>query len=228
MKKILIVSNIVFLCIVIFLLYKKYKKAPPKFIKQPCVYSIADIEHLFTQIKDSSTITLIGDSRVNQGNWQQLLGVNSIVNLGINGDRVYCICNRLNHIKNTKICFIGGGVMDLYTETPDSIINSFVTIVEFCKQKHIIPVIHSIVKIADKASPYYKQANLKIDTVNNLLSQYSQENSLDYIDLNTKFVDATSNTLSYKFTADGTHFNDTAYKIWANQIITILKRHQLK
>lgn len=85
--------------------------------------------------------------------------------------------------------------------------NSFTTVINFCKQHNIIPVINAIVKINSKASAYYKLANTKIDSVNSLLYNYAQQNHFNYIDLNTQVIDNATQTFSNEFTTDGIHFN---------------------
>ena len=116
--------------------------------------------------------------------------------------------------------------MDLYTETPDSIVQSFKNIVSFCKQQNIVPVINCIVKINSKASPYFKEANLKIDTSNKILIAFAKAQNIDYIDLN-QFV-VKDNLLSDEYTTDGSHFNAKAYNIWANEISPILVKYNVK
>lgn len=172
---------------------------------------------------------MLGDSRIRDGNWKVLLHSKHIANLGIGGDKAYCICKRMEIIKNTraKICFIEGGVMDLYTESPDSIFNSFSSMVSVCRQNNIIPVVNAIVKINSKAPPYYKLANAKIDSVNNLLYNYSHQNHLDYIDLNGQAVDKATQTLKNEFTVDGSHFNEKFYLLWAKHINDLLLKYKI-
>lgn len=172
---------------------------------------------------------MLGDSRIGLANWDSLLHRNDVINSGIYGDRMYCICKRLDYLKNqnTKICFIEGGLLDLYTEEVDSIVSNYKSVVKFWRENNVIPVINSIVYISPKASKQYKEGNEKIEAVNEKLKVFALQNNIDFIDLNPILATAPDHLLKDDFSNDGTHFNNAAYKIWVTEIEKILTKHNI-
>ncbi|MFY7965048.1 MAG: hypothetical protein ACOVO1_09145 [Chitinophagaceae bacterium] len=225
MKKILVVINFILLVFVTIFIYKKVNHKVPK----NCNYSLSAFDFHYKKQTDTPAIVMLGDSRIGQGNWNDLLSRTDVINRGIYGDKMYCICNRLNYLKNpfTKICFIEGGLLDMRTEEVDSIVSSYKKIVSFWQSNKVIPVINTIVHISQQASPQYGDANKKIALVNDKLKLFAKQNSIDIIDMNLKLTNEATLLLKPEFSADGAHFNQKAYELWAKEVNTILKRNKI-
>lgn len=229
MKKILITTNFILIIAVAFLLYKHFKsKKTPLLGKTECVYKLADIAYLNKKQPDSAKILMLGDSRIAQADWNKLLNRNDVLVKGINGDKLYCICQRLNDINTPglKICIIEGGIKDLYTQTVDSIYNSFLQIIDKCEQQNVMPIITAIVKVGSKASDRYKEANQKIDAINSLLLAYAVKNNISIIDLNQNFTNSNGVVID-SFFADGAHFNANAYRLWSKKLDSLLVMYKI-
>ena len=208
---------------------KVYKKIfSEKQKSSDCNYTLNNFDFHYKAECDSPKIIMLGNSLIRGGNWDSLLIRKDILNRGITGDRMECICERLAYLSNkkAKIWFIEGGINDLPGTGIDSIFNQYKTIVDFVKNENAIPVISLIVYISPKAGEiypartFYKQINKSIKQLNEKLIQYASENKIDYIDLNS--VASKNEVLQDVYTTDGVHLTPEGYQKWTALINAIL------
>jgi len=208
---------------------KVYKKVfSEKQTSLDCNYSLDEFDFHFRAESDSPKIIMLGNSLIRGGDWDSLLNRKDILNRGISGDRMGCICERLTYLSNkkAKIWFIEGGINDLPAIKIDSIFNQYKTIVDFVKNENAIPVISLIVYISPKAGEFYpartfyKQINQSIKRLNQMLVQYASENKIDYIDLNSAV--SKNDVLQDEYTTDGVHLKPEGYQKWKALINALL------
>lgn len=245
MKKILLISNVVTLGLLIFLglHYRVPQKIFTKFFKVSdvqidsaqlkCSYPLSYFDFHYKKECDSSKVIMLGNSIIRHGKWVDLLGRKDVINRGISGDNLPCICERLKYLKgiNARIWFLEGGINDLPESTPESVFENYKTIIEFVKSENAIPVINLLLYISPKAGSVYpsradfNKINDIIAKLNKLLVTYAESNNIDYIDLNK--VVSSENVLKDEFTTDGVHITDNAYNEWAILINRVLKKYNI-
>ena len=227
MKRTLILCNTAtFLLLILVSAYSGlFTKSYYKIINKPdpsikCVYSL---KHFFFHFKDEiqePEIIMFGNSLVKQGNWNTLLSNDKVINRGIAGDKVSCMCERLHYLegKKAKIWFIEGGINELPISNPELILDSYKRVVNFVKKEHAIPVLNLVLYVSPKYNERYaydyKKINSKVSELNKLLVKYATENHVDYIDLNTITAN-NENVMKGEYTTDGIHLNEKAYSHWA-------------
>jgi lysophospholipase L1-like esterase len=247
MKKVLWISNIITLGLLIFIgihyriphkIYLKvFKKNNPKVIHSAtnqlnCSYDLKYFDFHFKKESDSAKIVMLGNSIIRHGKWTDFLNRKDVINRGISGDNLPCICQRLQYLKNlkAKIWFIEGGINDLPGKSPDSLFENYKTIIEFVKSEKAIPVINLVFYLSPKAGVKfptradYKQINKSIFELNTMLIDYSKRNNIDYIDLN-KIIADKNNVLKDEYTTDGVHLTIDAYNEWTHLISETLMKY---
>jgi len=249
MKKILWTTNSITLILLIFLTLhydvpqKVYRKLFQKKeiqteqsdnqTKINCTYPLKYYDFHYKGECDSPKIIMIGNSIIRHGKWTDLLERKDVINRGISGDNLPCICERLEYLKgkNAKIWFIEGGINDLPGKAPSELFNYYKEIVEFVISENAIPVINLVFYLSPKAGEKfpsradYKGINKSILELNNLLIEYSKQNKIDYIDLNRLISE--DNVLKPEFTSDGVHLTIEAYKLWCIEINRLLSKYKI-
>ena len=104
------------------------------------------------------------------------------------------------------------GINDMsYSMSIDEIFKNYSTILEILN-KHKIKTIVQLT-LYTTMLPF----NKKVTLFNNLLVEYCEKNSIEYINLNHSFCDK-HNILKQELTIDGLHLGQKAYKAWAYKI----------
>ncbi|MDP4283720.1 MAG: GDSL-type esterase/lipase family protein [Bacteroidota bacterium] len=177
---------------------------------------------------------MLGNSLIRHGKWDSLLSRKDVINRGISGDRLKCICERLSYLDgyNPKICFIEGGINDLPGSNPDSLFEDYKQIVSYFKKRKIIPIINLVLFINPRAGlkwdirKNYISINKQVAYLDERLIVYSSSEHITYIDLNKKLCH--DNVLMDKYTTDGVHLTSEGYRIWSDEIKNILKKYNIR
>ncbi|MAT56485.1 MAG: hypothetical protein K8F60_17695 [Melioribacteraceae bacterium] len=187
-------------------------------------------------------IVMLGNSLTQGVNWNELLGRSGVVNRGITSDVTQGFLSRMQYVYKLKpkICFIMGGVNDVYNWTPvQTIYENYLKIIAGLQARGIKPVIQSALYAGKdwgkdwlavnrpelKPIEVNEGRNKEIDVLNTMLENFAKQNNIDYIDLNSltkrgKFI---KDELVY----DGIHLNARGYKIWGAEVDKILKKYGL-
>jgi lysophospholipase L1-like esterase len=172
-------------------------------------------------------VVMLGNSLTFNANWNELLGRHNIANRGINSDITDGYLHRLSYVYRLKpkLCFIEGGVNDLYAGfAPSDIFINYSKILDSLKAHHIIPVIQSTLFVAGKRD----KSNIKnqeIRDLNKLLFEYAHKLSIDYLDINS--LVSQNGFLKNELTYDGLHLNAKGYSIWVPEIEKVLIKYKL-
>lgn len=167
-------------------------------------------------------VVMLGNSLTHGVNWNELLGRSDIAERGIPGDGVRDYLNRMEFIYRLKprVCFIMGGVNDLYTGYPPELIAAnFIKVIEALKEKDITPIIQSTLYVSSKYLLASKK-NQEITLLNNLLKSYAEKKGVLFIDLNSKM--SRGGFLRSELTFDGLHLNAEGYVIWRDEIAPVI------
>lgn len=191
-------------------------KTNPNYQNQVSFYEIYN--------KKQADIVMLGNSITHGVNWNELLGRDNVVERGIPSDVIEGFRNRLKYVFNLKpeICFIMGGINDIYNWTPvEEIFISYVKLVEELRSKNIIVVIQSTLHV----SPRWNNAdnrNAEVEKLNTLLKDYASDKKILFLDLNSKM--SFRKTLIDDLSSDGVHLNAKGYKIWGREVDKTLKK----
>lgn len=242
MKKVLLTTNL--LTIVLLLIVLIYAGIPQKIFNKlsgqstvksnepvSCTYALEHFDYHYETETDTPDIVMLGNSIVRQGNWTRLLKREDIINRGIAGDQLPCICERVKYLKGigAKVWFLEGGINDLPEKDPVYLFEQYKKIVLFTKSENAIPVINLVFYLSPRAGKKYpgradyQNINARIAELNDMLLDFAKKNNITVIDM-TKTFSGENNVLKDEFTTDGVHLSDVAYKAWAEQIEIVLKK----
>lgn len=163
-------------------------------------------------------IVMLGDSRTYYGNWNELLGRTDVVNRGISNDITAGFLHRLGYVYrlHPRICFIEGGVNDVYANyTAVDIVENLTMIVDTLREHNIIPVIQSTMFVARERAEA-EPKNAEIQKLNQQLLAYCRAHSILFLDINA--LVSTDGYLRPDLTYDGIHLNARGYALWIPKI----------
>ncbi|RMD51411.1 MAG: hypothetical protein D6830_00430 [Ignavibacteria bacterium] len=187
----------------------------------------------------SAKIVMLGNSLTEGGNWSDLLGRRSVANRGITGDILEGYLHRMEYVTKLKpkVCFIEGGINDIYNWVPvKKIYQNYKKVIEILRKNKIKPVIQSTLYTArhwgkewleshnpgTKPEEVNRERNREVDKLNALLREYARKNKIIFIDLNSKM--SSRGFLKNSYTWDGAHLNAKGYRIWAQEVIKVLNK----
>lgn len=198
-----------------------------------CQYPLSQYDFHYRRDTDTPNIIMLGNSLIRNGNWDSLLNRKDVINRGISGDNLKCICERLAYLKNStaKIIFIEHGINDIPENNINTLFNYYRQIVDYWHKENKIPVINLLFYISPKAGEAYPSRtdyasiNKTIKGLNDKLRHYAIDTKTDFIDLNPQISNEATLELKARYTTNGVHLTNEAYKIWAAEINKILARH---
>lgn len=161
-------------------------------------------------------ILFIGDSLIEYGDWDRLLGV-EILNRGMGGDTTQGVLMRL---KRSLQCqphklFMMIGVNDLITGVPmEHILHNYNTILETITRESLQTQVY--IHKALPSNPeklFFVFKNRQVMILNRQIEGLSQEHNAVCLDLWPILTQ--NNILQPEYTVDGVHLTEGAYKLWA-------------
>lgn len=166
----------------------------------------------------SAQIVMFGNSLSFNLNWAEALGRNDIINRGIIGDITQGYLKRIDNVikLHPKICFVEGGINDLYANFDvEDIFENYKELLALLRKNKIVPVVQSTLYISDKKEDF-KNKNDQVNELNIKLESYCNSQNLLYINLNSKL--SSNKQLKNGYTYDGVHLNADGYKIWISEV----------
>jgi lysophospholipase L1-like esterase len=164
---------------------------------------------------EAGSLVFLGDSHMEQCEWQELFPSIKVYNRGIGGESTLSLVARLPQTfgEATSIqIFLQCGVNDLFAEIPvDSIVANHARILEFAKSRKIIlkPTLVFYLR-------FKPDLNHRVKILNQKLNELYLSHGIEAIDLNPRITEG--GCLAKNFTNDGIHLNAAGYKIWAEAI----------
>ncbi|MBM2841185.1 MAG: hypothetical protein HW412_1713 [Bacteroidetes bacterium] len=172
-------------------------------------------------------VVMLGNSLSYNANWNELLGRNNIANRGIVGDLTDGYLHRLSYVYklSPRLCFIEGGVNDIYeNRPPKEIIRNYRQIVDTLRAHHIMPIIQSTLFVGAKWR-HAREKNTEIQELNELLAGFAKEQSIQFLDINA--LVSTDGLLRGELTYDGVHLNARGYSYWVPEVEKVLVKNGL-
>jgi len=169
-------------------------------------------------------IVMLGNSITHGVKWNELLGRERVIERGIPSDNLEGYLSRLDNIYKLKpkVCFIMGGINDIYNWIPlEKIFSNYTRIIKELRARNIKVVIQSTLFVAS-SYPSSADRNLQVEALNKLLLDYSKNNGLLFIDLNSKL--SNKKYLNSDVTRDGLHPNAKGYRIWGREVEAVLMK----
>ncbi len=182
-------------------------------------------------------IVMFGNSLTHGANWNELLGRDNVVERGIVSDVTEGFVARLRYVYKLKpkVCFILGGLNDIYNWTPvEKIYANYIKMISSLELRGIQPVIQSTLYSGKKWGADYlartnpdlkpedvnAERNSQVKLLNKMLADYAKRNKIIFIDLNKEM--SKDDFLRSDVTYDGAHLNARGYKIWAQEVDEVL------
>lgn len=172
-----------------------------------------------------AAVVMLGNSLTYNANWNELLNRKNIANRGIVSDITEGYLYRLGYVYRLKpeLCFIEGGVNDIYENIPvEHIFKNYINIIDTLKSHKIIPVIQSTLFVSQKWHNAAEK-NKEIEKLNRLLKKYAGKNSVEYLNINLLL--SANGFLRDELTYDGVHLNAKGYTLWAFEVEKVLIKH---
>jgi len=167
-------------------------------------------------------VVMLGNSLTYNANWNELLGRKNIANRGINSDITEGYLHRLSYIYQLKpkLCFIEGGVNDIYAGySVTDIFDNYTKIIDTLRAHHIIPIIQSTLFVGINWRKS-KTNNEEIRKLNELLFEYASKESIEYLDINS--LVSHNGFLKNDLTYDDLHLNAEGYALWVPEVEKVL------
>lgn len=164
---------------------------------------------------------MLGDSITKSGRWNNLIPGYSIGNRGISGDDTAGMLDRITDVERTgaKIVFIMAGTNDITRKVkPEDVARNIILMTNKMKEKGITVVIQSTILSGEEK----KYKNPSINTINNILNDFSKKTATPYLDLNSSL--SQNGMLKKEYTVDSTHLNAAGYKAWSEILKSYIER----
>jgi len=168
-------------------------------------------KYLYTGKKQ---IVFIGDSHIEQCEWQEVFPQFLIGNRGIGGETSDGLLSRLDQavLPNTSIVVLQIGVNDILSgNKPDLLDKNYENILKILKNKGCRTLV-----TLPFMTRYYPEKNKEIsNSLKSIMAICKRENILA-IDLNP--ILAPKGELLDSYTIDGVHLNSKGYKLWIDKL----------
>ena len=170
-----------------------------------------------TEAPAEESIVFFGDSITYLGDWESWFSGHKVTNLGVSGDRIADLIDRVDQVtaaKPTKL-FVMVGVNDILTGyDPADIIAEHEKLLKELQDK--LPGCEIYVESVLPADRAYPNSD-RILAYDSELSALAEKLGLEYIDLFPLYRDR-SGFLMSQYTGDGLHLLRDAYEQWVEQI----------
>lgn len=171
-------------------------------------------------------IVFLGNSITDGGEFQELFGVENVLNRGIRSDRISGVRKRLDQVTSghPKKIFLLIGINDVANSrsTVASIADAYEILVKEIREKspETQLYIQSIMPINNDFRRYKSLVGREsmIPAVNESLKKIADANGCVYIDLWPGLADPETGKLQRKFTNDGLHLTGAGYREWSDAI----------
>jgi lysophospholipase L1-like esterase len=181
---------------------------------------------LFEKLPDTKgEIIFLGNSITDGGEWCELLGNPKVKNRGISGDTTEGVLFRLSEVTRSKPAkvFLLIGINDLSRGVlKDTVYSNICKIANrILKDSPKTKVfIQSILPVSDTFGLFKNHVNkiAEVLCINVYLNDWCKKNSVEFVDLYSRFKMADSERLNSQLTNDGLHLTGDGYLLWVEII----------
>ena len=183
----------------------------------------ASRQHQFSLLNSSDRIVMLGDSRVDEGEWDDLLGRDDVANRGISGDSTSGLLSRLDgtFAREADVCVIQIGINDLMQGSPvERVEQNFRELLRrLTDSKRVKETVLTSVLLTGEKS---RDLNAKVQELNAGLRRLAEEMGVTWLDVNEHL--APSGFLKREYTNDGTHLTGDGYRLFASTLKPVLEQ----
>jgi lysophospholipase L1-like esterase len=168
-------------------------------------------------------IVFIGDSLTEYYDWQERFPESRVINLGVSGETVEGLLDRLDRVRSRindpDIIFVMTGINNIAMEQYD-ISGDYKEIVSKLTSwfKNSIIVVQSVLPVRLEWIN-----NNVIRDINRHLKKIAGEFSAEYLDVYGLFIDSQGNPMHENLLDDGVHLSEEGYRVWADAVDAFLK-----
>lgn len=180
---------------------------------------------LFDKLKvTEGDIVFLGNSITDGGEFQELFGMDNVLNRGIRSDHIDGVRKRLHQVVDghPKMIFLLIGINDVADSrnTVKSIATKYETLVKEIREKspETTLFVQSIMPINNDFKRYKSLFGREgmLPPLNEELKHIAMRNGAIFIDLWPDMADASTGKMRKELTSDGLHLTGAGYKAWTN------------
>jgi alpha-glucosidase len=165
-------------------------------------------------------IVMLGDSLIENGKWDKLLGRNDVQNSGIGGFTtshfLWLLEDKVLKFK-PSLCYLEGGINDIGVGIPTArTLENINIIIDKLLQNGIQVILQSVIYTTDA------ERNRIVDTLNSGYELIAKTKDIQYLDVNS--VLSNKGMLKEEYSSDGTHITQKAYPAWAKIVAEHLRK----
>jgi lysophospholipase L1-like esterase len=170
-------------------------------------------------------IVFIGDSLTEYYDWQERFPGYRVTNLGVSGETVEGLLDRLDKVRSrindADVIFVMTGINNIAMEQYD-IAGNYKEIVSKLTSwfKNSKIVVQSLLPVRLEWIN-----NNVIQDINRHLKQIACDFSVEYLDVYSRFVDSQGNPRRANLLDDGVHLSEKGYEVWADEVERFLKKY---
>ncbi|MDQ6940702.1 MAG: GDSL-type esterase/lipase family protein [Verrucomicrobiota bacterium] len=168
----------------------------------------------------TKNLVFLGDSRIEWGDWPELLGRTDISNRGIAGDTLPGILRRMRSSvpDDESVCIIQAGVNDLVKGARASVVVAgYRELAQYLlKEKKARVILTSIILVNEERT----RLNQLIMECNRELSRLAASEGMEWLDLGPGL--SPSGYLSPEYSEDGVHLNANGYAQFSRALAPLL------
>ena len=169
---------------------------------------------------DDADCFFLGDSHMEQCEWQELFLNIRCANRGIGGETTKGLLLRLHSLPpkgKNRFVFLQTGVNDLIDEeSSEKILMRYGMLLDTLLKRNFRPVPTLVFPVR-----YLKHVNARLPDLNTRINDLAKKRACRIISINDTIREG--NRLSAEFSADGIHLNTKGYRIWAEEIKRLLQ-----
>jgi len=163
-------------------------------------------------------LLFIGDSLIEYFDWQERFPKNSVYNMGVAGETVEGLYARLQvvytQLDAPDAIFIMSGINNL-AMGHKKFITTYRKIVRGLKKQYKSPRIF-VQSLLPVLFPWV--SNDEIRDINIQLKKMAEAEKVDYLDINSLFLDREGRTVAAYLLEDGVHVSEKGYRVWSDEI----------
>ena len=171
-------------------------------------------------------VVFLGNSITDGGEFQELFGMENVLNRGIRSDRISGVMKRIDQVTSgqPKMIFLLIGINDVADSrnTAASIAGQYEQLVRTIREKSpsTLLYVQSVMPINNDFKRYKSLFGREalLPDLNEKLKEVAGRNGAVYIDLWPVLADETTGKMHKDFTTDGLHLSGTGYRAWADAI----------
>ena len=179
----------------------------------------------------SEDIVFLGNSITDGGEFQELFGMENVLNRGIRSDRISGVKKRLDQVTDgkPKMIFLLIGINDVADarNTSRTIAGKYEELVEAIREKspQTQLYIQSVMPINNDFKRYKSLIGREdiISPLNAALKEIALAHGAVYIDLWPVLADPATGKMRKEFTTDGLHLSGAGYRAWTEAVAPYVK-----